>query len=658
MLVQMFWSKNLFPSLFIKTLFVVEFMYSIYFVFSTDRRWSEYFRFREKSIKRILRHQILVFIGAFLSVQFGLIIPFLVGDRIKGILSIAFDEIITIDSIFIGHVIMFCIYSLTKIFLEIIRKFQRIHDLMESLCFFKIALLIFFIFYATFGFLVDIISYPLSNGSFTSRFSGTSGTNPMSIGILYFLIGSEIVHFMSNPLVISHFRKGVSFFRPISRNGHITTASLYSVPCLLFFIWIFSIVIKRLFPSYGPIRFISQGRKTIFDSVDEICLMIFIRKVRIASYKPFSTTLFTRLTSWAVKRVAGLFCLSSYLYGGRFEREERKTPGILTWVPKRNEFYRPEQLQQCRRFPVRLVDLKIKKMLLLHEHFQMIHASPERSPPEIHASFDICFVPSRFYLRLCSFCLLCMGIVIGLFSCFLVVSVCIGWRLIEMLNFEYKSDFFAYFFGRAVLKVLMLPIYALLNWRKSFRVPTGKQQLLLEILVFALLIPFIVSNFFSSLNPFLIGCSEKKGVECTALQYFVKNYLSTTIFISCFLSGRTYKSLLNIILYRSYTSPLQSFRFPLRISSALLLKFVCNSSTTSFSPEITGTQIYGLLFKLLLITWQSWNSFRNDTREKSKERLENLQLKNYEEFQFTNNSTPLLNDEEEEKQDGTKEKLS
>ena len=166
-------------------------MYSIYFVFSTDRRWSEYFRFREKSIKRILRHQILVFIGAFLSVQFGLIIPFLVGDRIKGILSIAFDEIITIDSIFIGHVIMFCIYSLTKIFLEIIRKFQRIHDLMESLCFFKIALLIFFIFYATFGFLVDIISYPLSNGSFTSRFSGTSGTNPMSIGILYFLIAYQ-----------------------------------------------------------------------------------------------------------------------------------------------------------------------------------------------------------------------------------------------------------------------------------------------------------------------------------------------------------------------------------------------------------------------------------------------------------------------------------
>ncbi len=162
----------------------------------------------------------------------------------------------------------------------------------------------------------------------------------------------------------------------------------------------------------------------------------------------------------------------------------------------------------------------------------------------------------------------------------------------------------------------MLPIYALLNWRKSLEYQQENNSCFGSIGI-CLLIPFIVSNFFSSFNPFLIGCNVKNGVECTSLQYFVKNYLSRPFF-SCFLSGRTYKSLLNIILYRSYTSALQSFRLALRISSALLLKFVCNSSTTSFSPEITGTQIYGLLFKLLLITWQSWNSFRNDTREKSK----------------------------------------
>ena len=279
MLHRMLFSKNLFPTLFIKPLFVVEFMYSIYFVFSSHRRWNEYFRIGGgKPAIAVLKDQVKVNSSAFLSVQFGLVIPFIIGGRVKNILFIIFSEVAIVDSVFIGQLMMFCVYSLIKILLEIVRKFHRLHDLVESLWFFKIALLIFFIFYATFGFLVDIISFPLSNGSFSMRFSGTSGTNPMSIGILYFLIGSEIIHFMSNPLVVSHFRKGVSFFRPISRNGHITPANIYSVPCLLFCIWIFSIIIKKLFPTYGPIRFISQNRNCIFDSVDEICLMLFFEK--------------------------------------------------------------------------------------------------------------------------------------------------------------------------------------------------------------------------------------------------------------------------------------------------------------------------------------------------------------------------------------------
>ena len=635
LLSQIFCSASLFPHLLLKALFVVEFMYSVYFEWVDQHRHERSFvnmislSANGRSVKERMLNLATVALLISISVHFGLVFPFFFGVFLKGSALNIFRGFTNssssdVDAVFVGQAGMFSLYTSLRLALQFLNFGYRIVGFIESLCFFKIALMIFFCFYASFGFIADIISFPLSNGSIAGRFfSGTS--NPLSVGILYFLIGSEIIHFMSNPMVISHFRKGVLFFRPLSQNGSFSMANIYSVPFLLGYIYVFSAAIRKFFPQYGPVKFLSCADTfSLMECVNEITFMILLRKVRIGNYKPFSTTLFTKFSSWSVKRLAALFRLSSYLYGGRFPNEERGIEGKFCWTPKRNEFYQRDQLLARKNTPVTFLDMKIKKILLLQEaslHSEQVSTagSPiDRSPPNIHASYDICFIPQNFSVRLYSFCFACLSVVMVLFSVFLVGSIGIGWRLIEKVSFVYPSDFFAYFFGRAVVKVAMIPIYWALN-RKKTAFPDVAPTVAFAFI--GIVVPSVFFRFLSPLNPFVLPESVAKA---EAISVSFHQLLCSFTFLSCFLTSSLFKETTKMLRRESFNT-LPFVKFILKILASALGKLICSI----VQPAEIGLLCYALTFKAILIGIQSWHSVKNANKEASKEQIENLDLVNY-----------------------------
>lgn len=629
---------------FLRSLFVLEVVYSLYFEMGNGRPWRDYLRI--PSVRQLASDQLRLFACLAAGVHLGVVVPCSVGIAMQQLLSPLYAAMGVWDAVCVGQLFMFAAYSVLRLALEWLRLLPRVRNVLESVCFFKVALLVFFTFYAMFGLVVDVFSFPLSRGSLSTRMASSSA-NPLAAGALYFLVGSEIVHFMSNPLVVGHFRRGVSFFRPLTRNGHVANANVYSVPFLLLFIYGFSCAVRRLFPGYGPVRLLSDTESAA-SVLDELALLIMLKKTRVASFKPFSTTVFTRVSAWAVRRLAVVFRLSSYLYGGRFPAQEGGV-GSLAWVPKRNEFYGAEQLSVARRTPVRIGDLRVKKMELPGDAAQL---AAGRSPPDVHASFDVCFLPEPFSRRLSLFGVACLATVTTLFALFVAVSVSIGWQIVEALRFRFRSDFFAYFFGRAFLKLCIMPFYFAYRFFKT-RSPFFSWRKSAIFLFFGFLLPALFMWLMpTSWNPFtLFEFGVAESAKESVLHVF-KAYVTCLVIVSFFLNGPQHKLAVRYFCTAGdgasadvqapafFCSSLRSVALTMgaKMAAIAAIKGVTHYLVSRNIFRVKGLSLeesvlffYTKACAIVFILCQIAHSVKTANKEKASERLENMKLKNYSE---------------------------